>query len=101
MVSTVTQRLTFEEYLAYDDGTDHHYELVDGQLILMTPPRVEHFLIVDFIDMALRAEMQERSLPWLTFRESGVRTGYAKFRRVIASKTYQMYLTKAQSFRFT
>ncbi|NCJ06217.1 Uma2 family endonuclease [Synechococcales cyanobacterium C] len=80
MVSTVTQSLTFEEYLAYDDGTDHHYELVDGQLILMTPPRVEHFLIVDFIDMALRAEMQKRSLPWLTFRESGVRTGYAKSR---------------------
>jgi hypothetical protein len=25
MVNTAIQRLTFEEYLAYDDGTDNHY----------------------------------------------------------------------------
>ncbi len=80
MVSTATQRLTFEEYLAYDDGTDHHYELVDGQLILMNPPRVEHFLITKFLEQQLDAEIQRLSLPWLTFRESGVRTGYAKSR---------------------
>lgn len=32
-----TKRLTFEEYLAYDDGTDARYELVDGELIEMPP----------------------------------------------------------------
>lgn len=29
--------LTFEEYLAYDDGTDTRYELVDGNLVEMPP----------------------------------------------------------------
>ena len=28
---------TFEEYLAYDDGTDTRYELVDGELVEMPP----------------------------------------------------------------
>jgi Uma2 family endonuclease len=29
--------LTFEEYLAYDDGTDNRYELEAGVLTLMPP----------------------------------------------------------------
>jgi len=28
-------KLTFEEYLNYDDGTDNRYELVDGELIAL------------------------------------------------------------------
>ncbi|MGK7890675.1 MAG: Uma2 family endonuclease, partial [Leptolyngbyaceae cyanobacterium] len=80
MVSTRTPSLSFEDYLNYDDGSDRHYELVDGQLILMNPPRLEHFLIVDFLDTAIKAEIRRLSLPWLTFREAGVRTGYAKSR---------------------
>lgn len=32
-----TQKMTFEEYLAYDDGTETHYELVDGELVEMPP----------------------------------------------------------------
>ena len=31
------QRLTLEEYLAYDNGTDTRYELVDGELVEMPP----------------------------------------------------------------
>lgn len=77
---TATRPLTFEEYLTHDDGTENHYELVDGSLTLMTPPRIEHFLIVDFLDMALRTEIQRLSLPWLTFRETGLRTGFRKSR---------------------
>ncbi|BAU15297.1 hypothetical protein LEP3755_58550 [Leptolyngbya sp. NIES-3755] len=37
-----TQRLTFEEYLSYDDGTDTRYELVDGELIEMPPESDEN-----------------------------------------------------------
>ncbi|NJL48995.1 MAG: Uma2 family endonuclease [Leptolyngbyaceae cyanobacterium SM2_5_2] len=36
-VSSVSTALTFEEYLAYDDGTDTRYELVDGVLVEMPP----------------------------------------------------------------
>lgn len=30
-------RMTFEEYLAYDDGTDKHYEFEGGELVEMPP----------------------------------------------------------------
>ncbi|NER46441.1 MAG: Uma2 family endonuclease [Symploca sp. SIO1B1] len=30
-------KLTFEQYLEYDDGTDNYYELWDGELRLMPP----------------------------------------------------------------
>jgi Uma2 family endonuclease len=32
---TTTQRFTLAEYLAYDDGTDRRYELVNGELVEM------------------------------------------------------------------
>ncbi len=32
-----SQKLTFEAYLAYDDGTDNRYELVDGELVKIPP----------------------------------------------------------------
>jgi Uma2 family endonuclease len=38
----VSKRLTFEEYLAYDDGTDKRYELVDGELIPMSLGSGQH-----------------------------------------------------------
>jgi Uma2 family endonuclease len=37
-----TKLLTFEEYLAYDDGTDTRYELVDGELVEMPPESSEN-----------------------------------------------------------
>ncbi|WP_404786441.1 Uma2 family endonuclease [Altericista sp. CCNU0014] len=32
---SLTQLMTMEDYLAYDDGTDKRYELVDGELVEM------------------------------------------------------------------
>lgn len=32
-MTTTTRRFTLAEYLAYDDGTDRHYELVNGELV--------------------------------------------------------------------
>lgn len=42
-------KLSFEEYLTYDDGTDNRYELVDGKRLLMPPPTGDHEDIVDFL----------------------------------------------------
>jgi len=35
MVTTPSKLLTIEDYIAYDDGTDNRYELVDGELVVM------------------------------------------------------------------
>ncbi|MFN6516526.1 MAG: Uma2 family endonuclease [Nostoc sp. CreGUA01] len=80
MVSTPITKLTFEEYLTYDDGSGFHYELVDGRLELINPPTIEHFLITKFLEQMLDAEIQRLGLHWLTFRETGTRTGKNKSR---------------------
>jgi len=36
-IATPKKLFTFEEFLAYYDGTDTHYELVDGELVEMPP----------------------------------------------------------------
>ncbi|MEB3180108.1 MAG: Uma2 family endonuclease [Nostocaceae cyanobacterium] len=81
MTSTTSEKLySFAEYLAYDDGTDNRYELVDGKLELMNPPTFRHLLIAKFIEQKFDAEISRLNLPWLCFREAGVRTGWRKSR---------------------
>jgi Uma2 family endonuclease len=71
---------SFEDYLQYDDGTDNRYELVKGRLEVMNPPTIRHLLIADFIRDSLKAEINRKKLPWLCFKEAGVRTGLQKSR---------------------
>ncbi|UIE38758.1 Uma2 family endonuclease [Leptodesmis sichuanensis] len=45
---------TFEEYLAYDDGTETKYELIDGELVAVPPEPLENcdiarYLLVEFL----------------------------------------------------
>ena len=43
--TTSVKKLTLKEYLAYDDGTDIQYELVDGELVEMPPETDRNNLI--------------------------------------------------------
>ena len=50
--------MTLEEYLHYDDGTDTHYELVNGELIAMPTEsdlndRIATFLFAYFLQMGI------------------------------------------------
>jgi Uma2 family endonuclease len=38
MAEPAIGRMTLEEFLRWDDGTDTHYELVDGFPVAMAPP---------------------------------------------------------------
>ncbi len=43
MIQAITKpKLTFEEYLDYDDGTDNRYEWVDGELVALPPESWEN-----------------------------------------------------------
>jgi Uma2 family endonuclease len=79
-VAISIQPLSFEEYLAYDDETDTRYELVNGQLETMNPPTFRHLFIAKFLEQNLDSEITRIGLPWLCFREAGVRTGWRKSR---------------------
>ncbi|WP_333414801.1 hypothetical protein [Microcoleus sp. MOSTC5] len=37
MTQAHKQKLTFEEYLTYEDDTDNRYELIDGKLVTLPP----------------------------------------------------------------
>ena len=81
MTYITTKKLySFEEYLTYDDGTETRYELIDGKLDIVNPPTIRHLLISDFIRDIFKAEIARMSLPWLCFKEAGVRTGWRKSR---------------------
>jgi Uma2 family endonuclease len=72
--------LSFEEYLKHNDGTDKHYELFDGELILMNPPTGLHALIIFGISEILMAEIRRQNLAWIALQMFGVRTGSKRSR---------------------
>lgn len=67
-MTITTRKLTFAEYLTYDDGTDTRYELVNGELVAMSLGTGRHGRIIKFIDDALNAEIQRSQLDWTSQR---------------------------------
>jgi len=80
MPAIAEKLMTFEEYLYYDDGTDNRYELIDGELALMTQPTMKHILFAKQIEKQLESEISRLNKPWMCFREIGVRTGIRQSR---------------------
>jgi Uma2 family endonuclease len=50
----------FEDYLAYEDGTDHLYELVDGELVELPPESGRNSQILLFIILVLASLIDPR-----------------------------------------
>lgn len=69
--------LTFQDYLEYDDNTNCLYELVDGELKLMTPASPMHSDIIDFIFKQFDREIERFNLDYVVKQTSvGIRTNY-------------------------
>jgi Uma2 family endonuclease len=95
MTTTTTPLMSFEDYVAYDDGTAARYELVDGELVEMTPPTFRHMLIAKFIEQCLDTEIRRLGYGWLCFREAGIRTGVRKSR---LADVYVLTLEQVSNF---
>lgn len=52
-MTTTRKKLTFEEYLEYDDGTDNRYELVDGELVALPPESEPNDWFAQFLFLKL------------------------------------------------
>lgn len=74
MTAITKQKLTFEEYIRYDDGTDNLYELEDGELILRNLQTCRHALIVSWLDYAIETEIYRLQLPWVCLHSVGIKT---------------------------
>jgi Uma2 family endonuclease len=64
--SSKPKLMTFEEYLAYDDGTDTRYELVDGELVEMPPETRKNNAIAVKILLELAKHTPEHLIAWNT-----------------------------------
>ena len=80
MVTTSSTKITFPEYLNYEDGTDNLYELADGELLLVNPPAKRHFKISRFLVKLFEEEISRQGLDIEVFRGIGVRTGLTSSR---------------------
>ncbi|WP_019499863.1 Uma2 family endonuclease [Pseudanabaena sp. PCC 6802] len=75
MIAITAKKITFAEYLTYDDGTDNRYEFVDGELVLMPPPTGKHEDIVHFVFLAFYQEILRLGLDLVPkVGNTGVRT---------------------------
>ncbi|HEY9631742.1 MAG TPA: Uma2 family endonuclease [Coleofasciculaceae cyanobacterium] len=60
-MTVASQKMTLEEYLDYDDGTDTFYELVNGELVEMPPEselnrRIAMFLVIYFAQQGIPSQ---------------------------------------------
>jgi Uma2 family endonuclease len=62
-MTVTTQKFTFQEYLAYEDGTDTRYELVNGELVPMSVGTGIHAAIIDFLLDCLKAALSDLEGP--------------------------------------
>jgi len=53
MGDPATRLLTVDEFLAWDDGTDHRYQLLNGVITMMAPPQAVHGRLVSRLNTAL------------------------------------------------
>ena len=63
-MTLAAQKLTLAEYLAYDDGTDNRYELVDGELVPVSLGKGEHGAIILFARDTLKDLSNAMGRPW-------------------------------------
>jgi Uma2 family endonuclease len=63
-MAVTTQKLTFADYLAYDDGSGTRYELVDGDLLPMGIGTGLHGAIAEFLTEQFKIAAQQANQPW-------------------------------------
>ncbi|NJN48630.1 MAG: Uma2 family endonuclease [Alkalinema sp. RL_2_19] len=68
MTVATTKRLTFEEYLSYEDGTDTRYELAKGALVEMSLGTGKHGKITKFLDERFNREIEHLGQAWTAER---------------------------------
>jgi Uma2 family endonuclease len=74
-MTATTKKLTFAEYLKYNDGTDTQYELVDGELVPMSLGTGKHGSISKFLERSFDDEIAKMGNNWTAQKFSvGVRS---------------------------
>jgi Uma2 family endonuclease len=62
------QRMTLKEFLAYDDGTETRYELVDGVLVEMSLGTGKHSGVIRRLAKRLEAQAEQQGTDWIAIQ---------------------------------
>lgn len=73
MYATVTKPLTFEEFLAWDDGSGRDFELLDGVPVPLSEPNANHEDLIERFCTYLEAHCLEAELPYVSRQSKQVR----------------------------
>ncbi|MBD2157316.1 Uma2 family endonuclease [Leptolyngbya sp. FACHB-16] len=73
MYAAITQPLTFEEFLAWDDGSGNQFELVNGIPVPLSEPNANHEDLVQRLCAYLEAHCLENNRPFVPRQSKQVR----------------------------
>ncbi|MBW4485406.1 MAG: Uma2 family endonuclease [Tildeniella torsiva UHER 1998/13D] len=64
-MTTTTQRLTLDEYLVRDDGSDRRYELINGELLPMSLGTGKHGAVIKRLEKIFDVEAERVQNTWI------------------------------------
>ena len=67
MAEPAHKRMIVADFLEFDDGTDHRYELIHGEIVAMAPPLDAHGTVVMNIGAAVHARLRPATTVVPTF----------------------------------
>lgn len=73
MYAPITQPLTFEEFLAWDDGSGRDFELIDGIPVPLSEPNANHEDLIQRLCAYLETHCQANGLPYVCRQSKQVR----------------------------
>jgi hypothetical protein len=73
MYASVTKPLTFEEFLAWNDGSVRDFELLNGVPVPLSEPNANHEDLIDRLCTYLENHSQENNLPYVSRQYKQIR----------------------------
>jgi hypothetical protein len=73
MYAAITQPLTFEEFLAWDDGSGRTFELLDGLPVPLSEPNANHEDLIERLCTYLEAHCYDQDLHYVSRQSKQVR----------------------------
>ncbi len=73
MYATITKPMTFEEFLAWDDGSGRDFELSEGFPMPLSEPNANHEDLIERLCTYLENYCQEADLPYVSRQSKQVR----------------------------
>jgi Uma2 family endonuclease len=73
MVAIANKLLTFDAFLAWDDGSDRRFELVNGIAVPLSEPNAKHEDVVDGLCRLIADHCKAQNLPYIVRQNKQIR----------------------------